>query len=1166
MTVARAAKYCVVAIFCLALISLCLLWWSLSTESGSRNLLSASQNKLRDLSYQYESGNILDGLIFSEASWNLKNGTEISASKLQVIPDPACLRGKEVCINRGNIRHLIIRLPLKNDTSEKIKLRNISTPISLTAENVRVGTLTIEHPTRPPIKFHDLRFTGKVTESDISIDHLSTQWKKLNLEGSGTLKMQNDYPLDMRGIATRDLNTESLSINWKADGTLQSLKLDAKLNEPVNGNLQGVVSLLDRNRPADMRLTWNTISLPLQKKQAENALQKTPVVELSSGVVNITGGWPEYRIEGHASIEAPGVPDGAAELTGKLTTNKLIFEPLIIKAFDGDISTQGEFSWIQGLRWNLQYNATNINPNRLWTGTTGSINGTGKTTGVIQNGEDEIRITDIDTRAFINGHPITATGNLIKDTHWNIHNLNLKSNDNNASANGRLGEEVKLVFSIKATENFHADVKGDLNGEIAIRGEVKNPTLEGSITSSQLSYKTFRTQNARINGALIESGNKPSKINFNAQSMRVKRQEIVRPALLLQGTLTDHLLRLKFDSDPLESAVVVASGAMDEHHNWNGTVKTASGKLAERAIGLRKPFTATWINQNQTIAVAPHCWQHHFASVCVKESALIGKTGVVKFAMDQLPLESVAQLLPGALELSGNLQSNGTLNWGPNQKTTATVDSSLNDASARLNKRINGKRLELDIPVARLKVTTTGNIIKGRLDLETDKFASVTADVQLDTTRHFNPFLTPLQGSVNVSESDLMWIKDYLPDVNLLTGSVSGQATVLGTLSKPQISGALKLQKASLHSSIMPVKITNMGIDVTVTNKKADINGTALANGTDIKISGTGELLDSGFSSNFNLSGANIKLQHEYARRAIISPDINFSVRPDNITISGKVTVPSADLVLKKALNEGLVLSKDVIVTDEIGDNAKPAASSGTVGSIGVDTRINIALGNDVSVSALGLNADLNGDFEFTLASQQPPSLSGAINVSSGSYEAYGQKLKIRQGDVTFTGPVEQTALSIEAVREIKDLTTGVRIRGTLKNPGTELFSEPPLPEDQILPYILLGRNLELNQNDTDLTTKAALLLGVQTGQKLSSGLASKLGIDDFSLSAWGTGDDTQILVSGRLTDRLLLRYGVGVFKDSNSLYLRYDLSNRLYLETTQGIESAVDLFYTFDF
>ena len=270
----------------------------------------------------------------------------------------------------------------------------------------------------------------------------------------------------------------------------------------------------------------------------------------------------------------------------------------------------------------------------------------------------------------------------------------------------------------------------------------------------------------------------------------------------------------------------------------------------------------------------------------------------------------------------------------------------------------------------------------------------------------------------------------------------------------------------------------------------------------------------------------------------------------------------SATITLQNNNTEGVALSDDVIVIDEQGNSH----SSEIVGSKGVFTSLNINLGKDVTVTGYGLNADVDGDFRFLLDSAKPPQLAGTIAIDNGIYEAYGQKLSINDGEITFTGPVEQTTVSGEAVRTTKEVMAGVRINGTLQNPTTELFSQPSLPEDEILSYVVLGRKIDFNSEDSDLIQRAALLLGVKTGQKVSTTLARNLGIDNFSLSAWGTGDDTQILLSGRINDRLLVRYGVGIFNENNSLYLRYDLDDNLYLETTQGLESAVDLFYSFDF
>ena len=45
-------------------------------------------------------------------------------------------------------------------------------------------------------------------------------------------------------------------------------------------------------------------------------------------------------------------------------------------------------------------------------------------------------------------------------------------------------------------------------------------------------------------------------------------------------------------------------------------------------------------------------------------------------------------------------------------------------------------------------------------------------------------------------------------------------------------------------------------------------------------------------------------------------------------------------------------------------------------------------------------------------------------------YEAYGQKLKIRKGQLLFAGPVTQPGLNIEAVKTIEDKVVGVRVEG----------------------------------------------------------------------------------------------------------------------------------------
>jgi translocation and assembly module TamB len=56
------------------------------------------------------------------------------------------------------------------------------------------------------------------------------------------------------------------------------------------------------------------------------------------------------------------------------------------------------------------------------------------------------------------------------------------------------------------------------------------------------------------------------------------------------------------------------------------------------------------------------------------------------------------------------------------------------------------------------------------------------------------------------------------------------------------------------------------------------------------------------------------------------------------------------------------------------------------------------------------------------------------------------------------------------------------------------------------------------------------------------------------------------VVASGKLTDRLTLRYGVGVFEPANTVALRYQLTKRIFLEAASGLASSLDVFYRRDF
>lgn len=70
----------------------------------------------------------------------------------------------------------------------------------------------------------------------------------------------------------------------------------------------------------------------------------------------------------------------------------------------------------------------------------------------------------------------------------------------------------------------------------------------------------------------------------------------------------------------------------------------------------------------------------------------------------------------------------------------------------------------------------------------------------------------------------------------------------------------------------------------------------------------------------------------------------------------------------------------------------------------------------------------------------------------------------------------------------------------------------------------------------------------------------------DLSLSTAGSGDDSQVQISGYIAPGLQVKYGVGIFNSIGEFTVRYRLMKDLYVEAVSGLDSAVDLLYQFEF
>ena len=89
----------------------------------------------------------------------------------------------------------------------------------------------------------------------------------------------------------------------------------------------------------------------------------------------------------------------------------------------------------------------------------------------------------------------------------------------------------------------------------------------------------------------------------------------------------------------------------------------------------------------------------------------------------------------------------------------------------------------------------------------------------------------------------------------------------------------------------------------------------------------------------------------------------------------------------------------------------------------------------------------------------------------------------------------------------------------------------------------------------------AAFALGISGAANIVSQVRSGLGLE--TLSVEGGADDRRLIAGKRIGNRLLVEYGYGLIDKLGTLLLRYQLTDRIVLESRTGTVSNFDVVYS---
>ncbi len=524
--------------------------------------------------------------------------------------------------------------------------------------------------------------------------------------------------------------------------------------------------------------------------------------------------------------------------------------------------------------------------------------------------------------------------------------------------------------------------------------------------------------------------------------------------------------------------------------------------------------------------------------------------------------------LPEDLLLQGSLRGQLNGGWLPGQRLQLTGNAEVKKGELQWE-QIEGV-VTAALQQARIDWSWRDESLQGNLLLILENYGKAEGEFRLPLPARWptriddtGPVQARLQGEL--LEEGL--VNALLPGmVQESHGKVAVDLRVDGTWAKPELGGEMHLSDAAAYLPTAGIRVEDIRLDAQLSGQQVRITSFQVRSGPG-RLEGKGTVsLDRWRLAGYQLeiSGKEFRLIHLPELQLQVSPDLQVSGTTEKLTVRGEVRIPSL-LISGRGAKAPIPPSSDLVIVDAPAKEKKELP-------LDLDVRVRIVLGEHVLVQTEGVDARLEGGLQLAVTGLDAKEMTaqGEIKVVQGKYSTYGVSLDITRGNILFAGgPVDRPTLDILATRTVGEVKAGVKVTGTPRTPKAELYSDPAMPDTDVLAYIVLGRPIgQGGGGDAGLMMLAAnTLLSKGESAVLQDRLRRTFGLDVLAIEA-GNGDvqGSQITIGKYLNPDLYISFGQSLFANTNEVRMRYNLSKRWQLESSMGEQSAVDLYYKIEF
>ncbi|EFI33899.1 protein of unknown function DUF490 [Desulfonatronospira thiodismutans ASO3-1] len=430
-----------------------------------------------------------------------------------------------------------------------------------------------------------------------------------------------------------------------------------------------------------------------------------------------------------------------------------------------------------------------------------------------------------------------------------------------------------------------------------------------------------------------------------------------------------------------------------------------------------------------------------------------------------------------------------------------------------------------------------------------------------------------LQGRL-VSDVELAKVAPlFLPPELTLSGILQSGVDISGTLHEPELDGKIELDDGVFEHTVAGVYLKDINALIRGRNDQVVLEELAASDGEAGRIRGSGSLgldpeMEMPWDFDLQIENTNI-LRHPLAVVNITSCDLELSGDMTRASVKGSLTFGSIDARLPPGSPPGVV-HIDVTEKNKPPSDLPPPPRQMDLEDYPVDLDLELNFPARVYVRGRGLDSEWAGHL-YIDGKAHEPRIRGELSPVRGRFTFLDRRFDLdRDSQVYLDGayPPDPT-LDMRAHYRQRDRNITVRIHGRALNPDLDLESDPPMHEDEILAWILFGRDL------SDLTPFQALTLlnAVRTlatgeaGPGVMDQVRSLVGVDDIQVTRDDEGE-LQFGLGRYVHERVYMQVKKGTAPGSDEVAVEVELTPRISLEGSveADADGGVFLFWKRDY